>query len=86
MFGSYLRWRRNRAGVSIQTLSKRSRVSAAVISRIENGKADPRLTTIHCIAKRGFKQNIVEFLQGYIDAEQDKVVWMEPPKVEVLES
>ena len=45
-FGANLRRARERSGLSQEQLSERSRLHLTEISRLENGRRDPRLTTI----------------------------------------
>jgi transcriptional regulator with XRE-family HTH domain len=45
--GSLLRQRREAAELTLAVVSQRSGVTVAHLSRIENGLADPRLSTLH---------------------------------------
>ena len=44
--GSRLRWRREALGLTLADVSQRSGVTIAQLSRIENGLADPRYSTL----------------------------------------
>ena len=55
-FGDNVRWRRKAVGLSQARLASRIRMNHRVptpsyISRLERGKLDPRLSTIHSLAR-----------------------------------
>jgi transcriptional regulator with XRE-family HTH domain len=58
---AYIRLKRKEWGWSLRELSERSLVSKGYLSTVENGKTDPSLSVLECIAK-AFSEEVGDFL------------------------
>lgn len=74
--GDLIKKLREERGMTITEVSKKSGISIAQISRIENGKRDkPKPETLYSIAKAlDYSHNVLMTIAGYIDLERDDAV------------
>lgn len=67
MFGGFVRWARDHAGLTQVELAERAEVTVTHISHIENGRADPSLALIQKIAKITGTEITISYQEGDVD-------------------
>lgn len=65
-FGEHIKELRKKHGITANELGHRMEIERFHVSRLENGKVNPTLTTVKRLAK-SFEMEVSEFMKGFTE-------------------